>query len=69
MLSKNHVFHNKTKHIDTMYHFIRELMNNKEIGLEFCTSKEQGVDIFTKALEKDAIQHLHNSLRVCASNR
>jgi hypothetical protein len=23
MLSKNHVFHKKTKHIDTRYHFIR----------------------------------------------
>jgi hypothetical protein len=28
MLSKNHVFHKKTKHIDTRYHFIRELVNN-----------------------------------------
>jgi hypothetical protein len=26
MLSKNHVFHKKTKHIDTRYHFIRELV-------------------------------------------
>jgi hypothetical protein len=35
MLSKNHVFHKKTKHIDTRYHFIRELANHKEICLEF----------------------------------
>jgi len=28
-LSKNHVFHNRTKHIDTKYRFIRELVNNK----------------------------------------
>jgi hypothetical protein len=40
MLSKNHVFHKKTKHIDTTYHFIRELVNNKETCLEFCRSKE-----------------------------
>ena len=32
-LSKNHVFHKKTKHIDTRYHFIRDLVNNKEICL------------------------------------
>ena len=32
-LSKNHVFHKRTKHIDTRYHFIRELVNNKDICL------------------------------------
>jgi hypothetical protein len=64
MLSKNHVFKKKTKHIDTMYHFIRELVNKKEICLEFYTSKEQVANIFTKALERDAFQYQHNSLRV-----
>jgi hypothetical protein len=27
-LSKNHVFHKKSKHIDTRFHFIRELVNS-----------------------------------------
>jgi hypothetical protein len=54
MLSKNHVFHKKTKHIDTRYHFIRQMVNNKEICLEFCRSKEHVADIFIKALARDA---------------
>ena len=62
MLSKNHVFHKKTKNIDTRYHFIRELVTNKEICLEFCRSKEKIADIFTKALARDAFQHLPSSL-------
>ena len=33
-LSKNHVFHKRTEHINTRDHFIRELVNNKEICLE-----------------------------------
>jgi hypothetical protein len=33
ILSKNHMVHKKTKHIDTRYHFIRESVNNKEICL------------------------------------
>jgi hypothetical protein len=66
MLSKNHVFHKKTNHIDTRYHFIRELVNNKEICLEFCRSKEQVTNIFTKALARDAFQHLRSSLGVHA---
>jgi hypothetical protein len=64
LLSKNHVFHKKTNHIDTRYHFIRELVNNKEICLEFCKSKEQIADIFTKVLARDAFQHLRNNLGV-----
>jgi hypothetical protein len=66
MLSKNHLFHKKTKHIVTRYHFIRELENNKKICLEFCRSKEQVADIFTKALARDAFLHLRNSLGVHA---
>jgi hypothetical protein len=66
MLSKNHVFHKKTKHIDTRYHFMRELVNKKEISLEFCKSKEQIVDIFTKALPRDAFQDMCSNLGVRA---
>jgi hypothetical protein len=64
LLSKNHVFHKKTNHIDTRYHFIKELVNNKEICLEFCRSKEQIADIFTKVLARDAFQHLCSNLGV-----
>ena len=51
-LSKNHVFHKRTKHIDRRFHFIRELVNNKEICLEFCKSEDQLADIFTKPLAR-----------------
>jgi hypothetical protein len=51
-LSKNHVFHKKSKHIDTHFHFIRELVNNGDIALKFCGSQDQLVDIFTKPLGK-----------------
>jgi hypothetical protein len=37
-LSKNHVFHKKSKHIDTRFHFIHELVNNGDIVLQFCGS-------------------------------
>jgi hypothetical protein len=58
MLSNNHVFQKKTKHIDTRYNFIGELVNNKENCLEFCRSKEQVTDIFTKSLARDTFQHM-----------
>jgi hypothetical protein len=51
-LSKNHVFHKKRKHIDTRFHFIRELVNNGDIVLQFCGSRDQLADIFTNPLRK-----------------
>ena len=61
-LSKNHVFHNRTKHINIRFRFIRELVNNKEIYLEFCRSEDQLADIFTKPLAKDTFQYLQSYL-------
>jgi hypothetical protein len=62
VLSKNHVFHKKRKHIDTRFHFIRELVNNGDIVLQFCGSRDQLADIFTKPLGKSVFdfqrQHL-----------
>jgi hypothetical protein len=49
-LSKNHVFHKKSKHIDTRFHLIRELVNNGEITLQFCGSRDHLANIFTKTL-------------------
>ena len=52
-LSKTSVFHHKSKHIDTRYHFIRELLSNGEVHLKPCKSSNQLVDIFTKSLAQD----------------
>ena len=49
-LSKHNVFHRKRKHIDTHYHFIRELVNDGQIYLSLCGSKEQLAHMFTKPL-------------------
>jgi AraC-like DNA-binding protein len=61
-LSKNHVFHKKSKHIDTRFHFICELVNNGDIALQFCGSRDHLADIFTKTLGKSVFyfqrQHL-----------
>ena len=49
-LSKNSVFQKRTKHIDTKFHYIRELVNNGEIFLQHCKTEEQYADILTKPL-------------------
>ena len=37
-ISKNHVQHLRTKHIDIRYYFIRELVENGTIALEFMST-------------------------------
>ena len=61
---KNLVMHSKTKHIAIRYHFVRELVQDKEIKLEYVHTKEQNADIFTKTLPKDAFKYLRGKLGV-----
>ena len=51
-LGKNPIYHERSKHIDTRYHFIREHVKNKEVELFPCKSQDQLADIFTKPLKK-----------------
>ena len=63
-LSKNSVFHQKSKYIDTRYHFIRELVSEGKVHFKPCKSSNQSVDIFTKSLEKYVFEFHRRSLGV-----
>nr|ABB47537.2 retrotransposon protein, putative, unclassified [Oryza sativa Japonica Group] len=49
-LMKNPVFHGRSKHIDTRYHFIRECVESGKIQIEFVRTEEQRADALTKGL-------------------
>lgn len=49
-LARNPVFHNRTKHIDIRYHFIREAVEKKDIDLEYIPTERMLADILTKSL-------------------
>lgn len=61
-LSKNSVFHKRMKHIDTRFHYIRELVSNGEIILEHCRTQEQVADILTKPLHQKSFEFLRKCL-------
>lgn len=42
--------HQRTKHIDVKYMFIREQIQNKKINLKYVPSDNQLADVFTKSL-------------------
>lgn len=49
-LSKNPVYHDRSKHIDTRYHFIRDCVEEGRIAIEHINTDEQLTDILTKPL-------------------
>ncbi|CAL2234198.1 unnamed protein product [Prunus armeniaca] len=63
-ITKNPVFHQKTKHIDRRYHFIKDALQEGVINLEYCPTNEQLADIFTKPLAKDRFNYLREMLGV-----
>ena len=52
---KNLVLHAKTKHIAIKYHYVRELVEDKQVKI---------ANIFTKQLPKDAYEYLRGKLGV-----
>ena len=49
-LSENLVFHDRSKHIDIHYHFIRDYVQKVVVRLQYIQIDDQMADIFTKAL-------------------
>lgn len=51
-LTENLFFHDRSKHIEIKYHFIRDYVQKGAIKLEYISTNEQVADIFTKALPR-----------------
>ena len=49
-IASNDIFRERTKHIDTKYHFIKHHINDGKIKLAWIESKQQIADILTKTL-------------------
>ena len=49
-LCKNPVHHDRSKHIDMRYHFIRERVKSSKITVKYVNSVDQPADILTKSL-------------------
>ena len=49
-LCKNPVHHDRTKHIDIRYHYIRECVEESKIDINYVCTSDQLADILTKSL-------------------
>jgi hypothetical protein len=50
-LVENPVRHDRTKHFDIRYHYIRELSESKEINIKYCEIQKMPADMMTKGLQ------------------
>ena len=51
-LAKNPVHHQRSKHIDIKYHFIRSEIQEGQINLEYIPCQENIAEVFTKPASK-----------------
>lgn len=64
-ISKNPVMHSRTKHIDIKYHFLKDLVEDDLIELEYVDTIHQLADMFTKPLAFERYVFLRNAIGVC----
>jgi hypothetical protein len=63
-LSRNPVHHERSKHIDTKYHFLRECIEEGKVEVDHIGTADQLADIFTKALGRVKFVELRSALGV-----
>jgi hypothetical protein len=63
-LIKNPVFHDRSKHIDTRHHFIREYVADGRVAVEHIGTTNQLADILTKSLGRVRFQDLRARIGV-----
>lgn len=63
-LANNPVFHERSKHIDTRIHFIRDCVQCGDIQLEYVKTEEQVADLLTKPLARQRFNELRDRIGV-----
>jgi hypothetical protein len=68
-LSKDPVYHARSKHIDIRHHFVQERVAAGDIVLRYMPSTEMPADMLTKALDKTLFERLRQVLMNSQDNQ
>lgn len=67
-LPRNRVFNSRSKYIDVMQFFLRDICKQGEIQIDLCMSEEQVADILTKHLKFFVFKHVRDRVGLCEEN-
>ncbi|TPX48626.1 DNA-directed DNA polymerase [Chytriomyces confervae] len=62
----NDVFSHRSKHINVRYHYIRELVNTKQVTITYIKTADQPADLLTKPLGRDAFSKHRSKFGMCS---
>ena len=63
-MSKKPVFHDNSKHIETKYHYIRDMVQRGAVKLQYVAMKEQIADVLMKPLARMKFEYFREKLGV-----
>lgn len=63
-MAKNEVSWNRTKQIDSKYHLVLDLVENKELNLKISPISKMPADMFTKPIQKHVFDRFVETIRV-----
>ena len=63
-LCRNQMYHERTKHIDVRFHFIRDIVEKGEIQVAKVHTSDNPADIITKAIPVSKFRHYLDLLKI-----
>ena len=63
-MTENLVFHDKSKHIEIQYFYIRDMVQKGAIKLQYVSTNEKVVVVLTRPLSRVKFEYFHDKLGV-----
>jgi hypothetical protein len=63
-MTENHVFHDRSKHIEIRYHYIRDMVQRGALKLQYISTDDQVADVMTKPLSRVKFEYFRDKLGI-----
>ena len=63
-MSENPLFHDKSKHIEIKYHYIKDMVQRGAVKLQYVATDDQIVDVLMKPLAKVKFEYFRENIGV-----